>query len=173
MNETFLYVVELIGAIVAGIRPVPSSPPYYMYDHPMAINSRLLVKDKSKEQKTEKYPLIALRMDFPEDVKGGIVHLNLNLAILSYTNRNYLMEQRYEHVFKPTLYPLYHQFIEGIKTSGKFFWPDDQDSPPHVKIDRPYYGNYVSQGNVKNWFSDPLDAIEIINLKINTLFKQC
>ncbi|MFO7257772.1 MAG: hypothetical protein DIU61_008760 [Bacteroidota bacterium] len=167
------YVVELIGEVVNSMRDYPDGEPYYIYDHPMAINQRLIQMSQSIEKKHKRFPLVALRMDFPEEVRGGVLHLNLNLAILDYTSKDYWMEDRYEHVFKPILYPLYDLFIDRLKTSGKFFWPSDQDSPPHIKIDRPYYGTPGNQGNVKNIFTDPLDGIEILNLKINTNLKQC
>lgn len=173
MSANATYVVELIEDVVESVRDYPDSDPYFIADHPVAINSRLMIMSDSIEMKNRKFPLIALRMDFPEEVKNGVIYLNLNLAILSYTNENYWMEDRYEYVFKPTLYPIYQKFMEKLVTSGKFFWPADQTLPYHIKIDRPYYGTPSNQGNVKNIFTDPLDGIEILNLKINTNLKQC
>ena len=169
------YVVDLIGEVVKSMRDYPDADvaPFYIYDHPLAINQRLMVMNQSVEKRHKRYPLVALKMDFEEDVKGGVIHLDLNLAILDYTNKDYWMEDRYEHVFKPILYPLFDLFIDSLKKSGFFFWPGNQDAPPHKKYDRPYYGTPSNQGNVKNIFTDPLDGIEITHLKINTNLKQC
>jgi hypothetical protein len=165
------YVVDNIGTVVASMREVSDGPPYYMYGHKLEISNRLLEKDLNKEEKYKKYPLIALRLDTSEYINNGIVDYNLNIAILEYTKSNYNAEERYQNVFKPILYPLYTEFINKLKL--KFYWPGNQKYPPHTKVDRPYWGTEAEQQNIKNIFNDPLDAIEIINLKISQTIKNC
>jgi hypothetical protein len=110
--------------------------------------------------------LIALRLDTPKKTINGIVEHNLNIAIIEETKRNLNAEERLEQVFIPILYPLYERFFEELRNSGLFMWPNDQDKPEHVSIDRFYYGVTQGSGNVENVFADPLDAIEIIDLKL-------
>jgi hypothetical protein len=65
--------------------------------------------------------------------------------------------------------------------SGLFFWDgkDDQIMPEHTKIDRPFWGvdGEVNQtGQKKNtrhiFNNDPLDCIEIVNLKLSQHLKK-
>lgn len=164
--------VDDIGRVVEAIRSVwpgglVSGEPHYMYGHKREINQRLLAKDVHRELKWKKYPLIALVLDFPEEIANGIQNYTLNIGILHMTEKNFNAEERYQNVFKPVLYPLYDLFLKSLRESGLFMWPGDIEIPPHTKLDRPYWGTTTPNGNDRNIFSDPLDAIEILNLKIN------
>jgi hypothetical protein len=145
--------------------------PFYMYGHRLEIANRLTEKTKDPVFKYQKYPLIALRLPVTEFVSDGMWRFTLNIAILTFTDKKYTSDQRYEHVFRPVLYPLYQRFLEEIRNSGLFVWPQDQEFPEHTKIDRLYWGTQYSEGNEKNIFNDPIDAIEIIDLKLNQVVK--
>lgn len=173
------YVVDDIGTVVGRMRDstlavddLDYGKPFYMFGHRQEINRRLLTKNNNPNLKNKKYPLIILRLDLDEELEGGMFHYNLNIAIVTLTNKNLNAEERYTEVFKPILYPLYESFLKEIKASGLFVWPGNQLIPPHVKIDRPYWGIEDLEANTKNIFSDPLDAIEIVNLKLNQ-YKKC
>lgn len=146
--------------------PWATLEPYYLYGHRRDINNRLVKKDKDKVFKYQKYPLIALRLPIPEDHSNdGIVSVSLNIAILAFTDRNYKSEERYENVIKPVLEPLYDQFLAALESTGIFTF--EGEIPEHTKIDRLYWGIEQSEGNVRNIFTDPLDAIELIDLELN------
>ena len=148
--------------------------PFFMAGHPLEIAQRLTDKDKDKVYKYQKYPLIALRMDIQESVSKGIWSYSLNILILNYTDKKWNAEQRMEKIFKPVLYPIYERFMGELRNSNLFFWPGNQDYPEHTKVDRPFWGTESQQqGNVKNIFNDPIDAIEIIGLKLNQRVKNC
>jgi hypothetical protein len=159
------HIVEQIGSIVTAMQDLEGKP-YYMYGHRVEINERLLKKNDDKVFKYQKYPLIALRWETPEDVSNGMVDYNLNIVFLYSTEKKNTAEQRHENVIKPILTPLYEQFLIELKRSGLFQWEGDQKTPPHTKLDRPYWGVSQENGNIKNIFSDPLDGIEITNLRI-------
>ena len=144
--------------------------PFFMPGHLREIANNLLDMDEDKVAKYRKYPLFALNTDIQELVEGGIVSYNLNIAILAYTDPNYTTRERLEKVFKATLYPLYDRFMEQLEIQG-FFWEGEFESFPHTKIDRFFWGteqrlNGNHNANVGYPFNDPLDAIEIVNLKI-------
>lgn len=160
-----MIVVEKIGKVVQRMRDKDMSP-YYMFGHRLEIANQLLQKDKDNVYMHQKYPLVALRQDFEEQVSNGLLTCTLNLAIIDFTDKNYTAEQRYENVFKPVLYPLYAKFIIALRQEG-FMWPGWQNAPPHTKIDRPFWGIAQQEKNVKNIFNDPIDAIEILNLKLS------
>lgn len=185
---TIPIVTDNIGTVVAAMRPInidygqpmldymavkaantdPDEAPFYIYGHRMEINNRLLEKDKDSVHKYQKYPLVALRLDIPEEVDKGIWHYSLNILIANYNDAKWNSEERTENIFKPVLYPLYERFMEELKNSGLFFWEGNQDYPDHTKIDRHFFGTASDEGNVKRIFDDPIDAIEIVGLKINS-----
>ncbi len=179
------YLVDDIGIIVERIKvkmsafdqsfdqSFGSQLPMYQYGHRMEIVRKLNEMEKDKVLKFQKFPLICLRLDTSEDVVGDVTKFNLNLAIVHKSKKEYDSAQRYSEVFKPVLYPMYKLFLQELKDSGLFFWPGDQGRPPHTKIDRLYWGTPDPEGNVKNLFSDTVDAIEIVNLKINQRIKTC
>lgn len=167
------FITDDIGTVVARLRTVEDGPPYYMYGHRLEIANRLKAKDGLVDQKNAKYPLIALRLDTEQEIGEGFPKQNLNLIIATLTKKGYNAEQRYANVFKPILEPLYLQFMRALRESGLFIWPGLQDLPVHTRVDRPYWGTPDPEANVANLFDDPIDAIEIIGLKINSLDKTC
>lgn len=152
---------------------------YYMYGHPVEVNNRLNLMDGSPAMSQKKYPLVALRLDNPTPTDGNIFSYNLNIVIMTYTNKSYNSHQRQEQVFKLKLYPLYELFFEALKASRLFMWPvtlngkGTLEKPPHTRIDRYFWGTNAANGNAKYIFTDPLDAIEIVDLKINSRDKKC
>lgn len=161
-------IVDDIQAVVELMRTISGlETPYYLYGHQSEIALRLLQKDKSPSKKTQKYPLVALRLDTEEQFEDGMWKFNLNLAILDWTDKKYSAEQRYTNIFKPILYPLYEEFMIALRDSNLFTWEGDQRYPPHTKIDRPFWGTVVGENNERYIFNDPLDAIEILDLKIS------
>lgn len=148
--------------------------PYYMPGHPMEIAARLLEKDQDNVYKYQKYPLIALRMDIPEPyTEGGLYEYRLNIAIIAFTQANWNYEERLERVIKPVLKPLYDRFMTELRNTPGFVWSGDARKPPHTPILRPFWGteNGTSMGNDKSIINDPLDAIEIKDLKIRKSIK--
>lgn len=189
------YIVDDVGAVVARMRGLnhPSYgadmatylsdngvsannqmlAPFYMYGHRGEISSRLANTVNDKVRKYQKYPLIALRMDIPEPYTNGVAELSLNIAILAFTDRKWNAEERMVNVFKPVLYPMYKRFIAELFKGGEFFWDNGSKVPDHTKIDRPYWGIEDPERNSKSIFNDPLDAIELVNLKLKKNFKHC
>lgn len=168
-------IVDSIGQVVAKMRDplTPDGPPYYEFGTWVAITNMLIAKDNRKQLKYKKYPLIFLILDTPETDNGTMVQYDLNIGIAVLTKEVYTPRQRYEHSFRSQLYPLYEQFLKQLRAAGMFTWPGRQDRPPHTKIDRPYWGAQSSTGNTAHKTSDPWDAIEIQNLRINERIKVC
>lgn len=160
-----IYVIDEIEAIVAAMRTTVDGPPYYHYGNPIQINRELVAKNAGS---VPKYPAVLLRLPTTEEVYDGLYHFNLNIAIVNFTGFQYRTKERYEKVFRPILYPLYEKFLQEIRERD-FMWKGEQTYPPHTKIDKPYYGTKAEDKDKENAFTDPLDAIEILNLKINKL----
>lgn len=147
--------------------------PHYLFGHVKEINGILSRKNKDSIKKDQKYPLIAMKWETSEQVRGDMRDMKLNLIIADYTDRNYMALDRMNQVFKPILYPLYYQFLNAITNSGIFTWEGDELYPPHTMIPRPYYGTQTNLDNKKNIFDDPIDAIEIIDLQVSRVDTRC
>lgn len=162
-------IVDIFGEIVDGIRlvydPIVTGPPasggkkpYYLFGHPIEIMKILSEKSANSTLKFEKYPLIVLFQDFTESVTLTGRDVTLNMAIITETRQDYYAADRYDHSFDVTLYPLWDLLIKYIKRSK---YIDNKMDFTYDKIDRPYWGK-----NNANLFNDFIDAIEIVNLKL-------
>lgn len=162
-------IVDDVAFVVSKMRDASSqlpNVPYYMFGHRLEIANTLTEKENS-QYKYQRYPLVALRLDMVEENNNGVIHVKLNMAVMTKTESNLTAHQRSEQVFKPVLYPLYDKLIEALRASGIFFWPGNLKVPVHTKVDRYYWGTQATEGNVKNIFNDPIDAIELIDLTLN------
>lgn len=181
MNTIVDDIRSIVEAMQAELEPVPApdpdepgaGAPYFMAGHRMEISNRLTEKNVDKVFKYQKYPLVALRMDIDEHTIGEVIYYTLNIAFLDFNDRKENAEERLESVFKPTLIPLYELFMKHLRFSGIFMWPGNQGDPDHRKIMRPFWGTEETNGNKKHIFNDPLDCLEIINLKINKHINNC
>lgn len=176
------YIQDDIGAVVAAMRdydaikPADRLVPFYLYGKRKYINGILCSKDLDIKAKYQKYPLIALFFDIAETVGTQGVSYKLTLVIAALTKQEYTVEDRYAKVIKPILVPLYERFFVELKKSGLFMWKNEQGfegKPKHVRIVRPLWGTQGAEENEKYVFSDPLDAIEIRDLEINSTNKKC
>lgn len=190
------YIVDDIGTIVSRVRERwitfdntnvtwdsteitfdGGKAPFYAYGHKLEVAKALAKKNKV----SQKYPIVFLVMDFPEEKARGILTATLNIGLITYTKEHYNAQERYTEVFKKHLYRLYDMFFEELFKSGLFFWDgkDDQIMPEHTKIDRPFWGTDGEQnqtGQKKNskyiFNTDPLDCIEIVNLRLSQAIKK-
>jgi len=117
-----------------------------------------------------------LKTDIPEEFIDGIYSYSLNIVLLKLSKPEYTSEQRMVNTFKPVLYPLYKSFMDGLIESPDIFWDKGEDGdewPDHQKTDRLFYGSAISTRNTKHLLNDPVDAIEIVNLKLKSYKKIC
>lgn len=168
-------IVYDIGTVVSKMRSDTGTTeqmekPYYEYGHCLEIANTLTEKEGT-QYKYRRYPLVALRLDINEEMIDGLQKVSLNIALITFTDEKYKASDRYRNVLVPILYPMYKSFMTQLKASGIFMWEGSLIYPPHRVIDRPYWGTTDIEGNAKNIFNDPIDAIEIADLKLNKRFK--
>src|SRR5574343_185211 len=158
---------DIIGQVVTAIQE--NGKPYFMYGHRMEIANRLLEKDKDRIYKYQKYPLVALRLPITETISEGIIEASLNIAFLEFTDKNYIASERYQNVISPVLFPIYSDFMTALRDHKEVLNVDLE----YEKTDRLFWGVSEGEGNVKYIFNDPLDGIELTNLKIKILNLNC
>jgi len=166
------FIVDDIEEVVIAMRDQIDGPPYFDYGHPVELVNNLKMKNQDADLKEKKYPLIYVRTDIEEELKSGVWDEKLTIFIIDYTNLNYTSRERKEQVFKPILYPLYEDFIDGLKKSGLFALGNNMQRPDHKKIDRFFWGSQYNYNNTANVLEDPLDAIEISNLRLKQFTRQ-
>jgi len=165
------HIQDSIRTVVERMRTVVDGPPYFLYGKRTYVNWVLANMNNSKVEKYRKYPLIALRFDNEDEIQEIQTH-NLNIVIAGLSKHEYLVDERYSNVIKPILDPLYLSFMKNLRDCGLFTWPYTGNTngwPSHVRVDRPYWGSNGLEENEVNVFTDPLDAIEIKNLEINSI----
>lgn len=149
--------LKLVDKFIEGV--------HFEHGHPIEIVETLSQKDKAGiEFSFKKYPLVCLFQDFVEDVSNNyIVSANLHIVICNSTKSDYKAKERYENNFKPIIYPIYDELFNQFQKNGDIIGY----FPEHKKIDRLFWGKESIYGNKANIFEDYLDAVEIINLKLN------
>ena len=162
-----LYIVDIIGEVVAATATKLGRPILYQYGRSIQILTELQKLNDSTTGKGTKYPLFALFQDFPEDNSGSSGYYCTvrfpRVSIATWTQSTDTPVKRYAQTFKPILYPIYEEFLRQLM-KHKNIVGNDPGAIPHVKWDRP--GTQPEGGNL----NDYVDAIEIQNLQLN--FKQ-
>lgn len=162
---------EIMGLVVDAVRAEWDSDddkrPFYDYGHPIEIFNRLSAKDANETFKFDKYPLIVLFLDYPENnSRIQDVAQNITIAIIMETDRDFSSDNRFDTNFTPTLIPIYELFRKYIYRS---IYLTSEDQYTHTKVNSPYYGTTGESGNIANIGNDALDAVIItdLTLKIN------
>lgn len=163
------YLPSLFKPIIAAASAEVGFAINYEWGHKKHVSGILDQKDQAKN-KTPKFPLIWLVMDFKE-VKGDIVQVysktNLSFVFCVNTKIDYTSQQREDITYVPKLLPMYAAFINAISNSTTFRMPT-ATLIGHEMILRHYWG----EGGV-NLFNDYVDCIEITNLKLDVRAVQC
>ena len=148
---------------------------HYLYGHPLEIIETLTARDKVEAYAYQKYPLIALFQDLPED-KGREIgvdgEITLHMIIARGTTPSFRAPERYDKNFIPVLYPVYYELLNQINIA-KVFMTYGISSIRHTKIDRLYWGREGLWKNEGNVFNDFLDCIELRDLKLKVDLKHC
>lgn len=146
---------------VEDLQPLCSGELFYYLGNPLEIEN--IRKREGKAGKLN-FPAVFLFLDLEENHQGSRITTTPTFAIVNYTDRKYVAEQRSEEVFKPILYPIYHAIVKAIKSSGKF----QNNILNYTKTDKYFYGSENSNSE----YSSPMDAI-VLTFQDLIILKQC
>jgi hypothetical protein len=136
--------------------------PYGMYGTRKAINAKLLERNGG-EYAYQKYPMIAFRLPATITKTKAVYTADANILIADFTKKTYKPDERIANKFEPILYPLRDAFLEACKRSGEFL----NFEFDFMQIDRMFYGTeQAGEDNIANVFDDPLDAVELRDMKL-------
>lgn len=176
MNEAPLYVVDIIGEVIASadavLFPALNKHILYTYGRSIQILTKLQKLNEATAQATKnsRFPLIALFQDFPENM--GVAYAEqvtfpkISIAMLTAFADD--PPTRYGKTFKPVLYPIYQEFIRQLARHPNIVG-NDPAAFTHIKWDRPGTQPEGDKTRGSN-FNEYVDAIEIQNLQLT--FKQ-
>ncbi len=159
-----------IEATLTGDVTLKIKTPFFMAGFPKEISTRLMENDQSTQlYKNQKYPLVALiveevkeERDFSKDFKTEI-----NLVIFDTSDNTKNTEERNTEVYVAILEPLYEDLLKAFKKSRVVNVYDKK----HDKYNRYPWAKSSIYWSRENILNDPLDAVEIIGLKIK--LKDC
>lgn len=154
-----------IGAFTNAYDDSSNISPFFFNGRRKEIVNEVANREKLNSLKV--YPLIALNGDYQYTRRGRLIDYKLNLLLAVATKQDYSTEEREEINYTPILYPLYEKFLDCFVRIGLFQWDANVDAvvPPHEPVNRYYYGANNSDGNIKNMFNEPVDAIELVNFE--------
>lgn len=143
----------------------------YEYGHYNDISSRILEYAKNR---VNVYPLVCLFEDFAiSHRKEGLDGISNLKIIILYKSRDTVTRQwREDNIFRPILYPIYQEFLQQLKLSGKFNIYD-VTKIKHKQINRPHWGDPALYKNGGYLFNEILDGIELSDLELETFLKTC
>ena len=140
------------------------------------IIETLQQRGASRTLRFQKYPLVALIHNFPEERgsnSGFYGDVNLLLVIAHHTKKEAKSAQRYQEVFVPVLLPIYHELLRQMAHSPGIV-QTHEDQIQHTKIDRLDWGRTnlwtATEGKQLN---DYVDAIEVRNLRLTLQKTHC
>lgn len=168
--QTSLVIVDIFADITAAMAPALTQlglSVNYTYGRQPQILTKLQALNNSITLKNTKYPLVALFQPFKEimggDYYAAVKFPKIVLAVLS--NLNDYPEIRYEKSFKPTLYPVYQEFLKQISRHPNIV-EQNPDFINHIKQDNPGSPPPKPDGTGGIVFADYVDAIEIYDLQL-------
>ena len=175
-------VVELIGEVVAAAQEIVTITMYDAEGNPVEVSkpdvkyifgNAQYVKDRLEELSVSstslKFPLVVLFTPVTEDKTNPDYETEASLSMLiacsSTDSREWTNEVRLERSFVSVLRPIYEALFEAFLNDGRFDFDYDQGVPHKMRENYSYgrYGAYTESGDA---VSDPIDAIDIRDLKI-------
>ena len=168
------FLVDVFDSYVCDVRkkfdPVNMVKPEYMYGEPKELNARLTVK--SKANRDNKYPLIALILPFERNIEEKLDWYEVSpvVLIVTGTKQEYNAPERYDQKYKPILYPLLNLLETAIKYNANTS-PAGRKDVKYRTIDPVNWGQYGIPAGGGLVFADILDCtmVQFTSLKIKKI----
>jgi len=167
------YIHEMIRNICTDVTAQTDFTVHFEHGHGQEIIETLIAMTGDLTLQDQKYPLIALFHDYDEvhEKDPQKYEVTLHMVICSLTERTLNTDQRYIQNYYPVIFPVYEAFMKSLARSGYFI--TDEGQVPHTKTDRVNWGRTSLWGNEAGIFNDHVDALELTNLRLTVLNKNC
>ncbi len=158
-----LWPTDLYG----GTQEIECPPINYVFGDSRYVKERLDEMSVSELGTTQKFPLIALFCPFKEERNstGYYSRASVRVLIACATRQQYSNEQRLVSSFENILRPIYSNFLGALMADGRFDFGYDEHID-HEYSENYSYGRYGAYDSAGDKVSEPIDAINITNLKL-------
>lgn len=176
-----VYIVDVIADIVAKVTtkllaslqvvdPLFTSI-QYEYGHINDINERIIARQQNAAVMN---PMVLLIEDYrTTHGKEGLTGIsNVKIIIVTLSKPDITREQRETRTFRSILYPIYFEFLNQLKASGKF-QIYDVTKIKHTQINRPHWGDPYLYGNKEYPLKGVYDGIELNFTELETYLDNC
>ena len=179
-------IVEIFGEIVSncsegleiavfdGSQSVPLTSPSINYIFGNSQYIKEMLDDYTKADDMDKFPLVALFTPITE-TRGDrryLSEVSLNIIIACSTSVDWSNESRLQTSFKNILHPLYERLMDEIRKHPEVEVSYD-GSIEHTYSENYSYGRYGAYTDSDEKLGEPIDAIDIRNLKIKIHNHNC
>lgn len=139
----------------------------FLFGSPSYVKEQLDAYSKGTQASLGKLPLVALFCPVRESrgLPGGVSEARVNLLVACSTRREWLNEERLERSFVKVLRPIYRRLLEELLSDVRLEWGYDGEVA-HAYSENYSYGRYGAYDEASKKLSEPIDAINITNLKI-------
>lgn len=142
----------------------------YQFGNSLYVKEQLDILSKGNYPKL---PMIALFLPFTEQRGNPEYHSKAKIRVLiaCSTIKDWSNEEREEYSFHNILHPIYHSFMNALKTDGRLIINYD-GAIPHDYSENYSIGKY-GYSEDSNGVSQPIDAINLTNLEIKIKNESC
>lgn len=153
--------------LMVGGKAIACPPINYVFGSGQYVKERLSELSQVPTGNEMKFPLIALMAPFVEERNSPDYHssASLNLLIACSTCQQWSNEQRLQTSFRNILRPIYNRLMEALREDGRIDFGYD-DVIPHKYTENYSYGRYGAYTGTGDAVGEPIDAIDITDLKI-------
>ena len=135
----------------------PDKKATFYYDNIINIGLSLNAVDRMSATRDEKYPIVFLLSSLRENhLVDGSVIIKPQILIVTNSKRDYLLNERQEHVYKPILYPIVENLLLLLQGYGYTNF---------TKFDRDRISGALREASIEavttTLFNDSLDGIEL------------
>ena len=151
-----------------GAESVVESPRVgFLWGAPSYIKEQLDAYGKGTQASLGKLPLVALFCPVREarGLAGGYTEARVNLLVACSTRREWMNGERLQRSFVRVLRPIYRRLLEELEADVRLEWGYGGELP-HTYSENYSYGRYGAYDENAGKLSEPIDAINITNLKL-------
>ena len=152
----------------------------YVFGNARYFKDDLDDKTKAEVTNVNKFPVVCLFAPIKEkrNLEGPESHqfytkANINLLIACSSVKEWSNEQREVYSFENVLRPVYRRLIEELENDPRLDWGYG-GKIPHEYSENYSYGRYGAYtGTAGEAVSEPIDAINIMNLQLKVKINNC
>lgn len=167
-HEIINIVREVVERVSGNFYACHQLPVHFVHGNTVYVKEVLDKLTRNQATAELKYPLIALYTPIDEDRTDPAFYTKaeVNLAIITGSERELTNEERETETFDPILRPIYRMLMKELKKDKRIAHQYQGDYIPHRYSENYSYGHYGAIDANGEMLSDPIDVINIKSLRL-------